>query len=193
MSKARPFILLISLLGATIAGPGAARADVELTFYAHPGARLRQGWLLFPHAYIGLTGTLSSGERVEEYLGFTAANPGPHLLITSGRGALLPPDMRYFHESRRGLSVTLADQTYWTIDELIATWRNPASSVYNLRSRNCITFVAEVAKAAGLALPDQLTLSPARFLDDLAQKNHLSNVLSDYVDLEGRPRGSTKD
>lgn len=151
-----------------------ARAEIELTFYAHPGARVRGGWLLFPHAYIGLAGTLTDGEVVDEYVGFTAANPGPQLLFVTGRGVLLPPDGRYRHESTRGLSVPLTDAGYWAIQRRLEVWRSPLGSVYNLRSRNCITFVADMAEIAGLTAPIVLTLSPGRLLADLARLNPTS-------------------
>lgn len=163
--------LVALLLSAVSAIPTPVNAEVELTFYAHSGTRIRGGWLYFPHAYIGLTGHLTDGTLVDEYLGFTAATPGPHLLFIPGPGAVSPPDQRYRSESRRGLSVLLPDKTYVAVMERINLWRSPAGSVYNLRRRNCITFVEEVARAAGLVTSPEATLSPSRFLSDLARLN----------------------
>ena len=36
---------------------GQAWAEVTVTFYAHPGARIRGGDLLVPHAYVHAEGT----------------------------------------------------------------------------------------------------------------------------------------
>ena len=47
--------LLAGLLLALTAAP--ALAEVTLTFYAHPGARVRGGELLFPHAYVHASGS----------------------------------------------------------------------------------------------------------------------------------------
>ena len=44
-----------ALLLALIAGQ--AWAEVTVTFYAHPGARVRDGYLLVPHAYVHAEGT----------------------------------------------------------------------------------------------------------------------------------------
>lgn len=175
MNSRRGLTLIFVIFFFLGAAAESARAEIELTFYAHPGARVRGGWLLFPHAYIGLTGTLTDGEVVDEYIGFTAANPGPQLLFLTGRGVLSPPDDRYKHESTRGLSVALTDADYWAIQRRLDLWGSPAGSVYNLRKRNCITFVADVAEAAGLTAPSVLTLSPGRLLADLARLNPVSD------------------
>lgn len=172
MNRSRRFVALAAVfVSAFIAGAETVRAEVQMTFYAHSGTRIRGGWLYFPHAYIGLTGVLETGDAVESYIGFTASNPGPHLLLTSGRRLVSTPDERYRHESRQGLSVTITDETYWLIQDRVNIWRSPTGSTYNLHRRNCITFVADLAEAAGLTPPEELTLSPGRFLDDLGRLN----------------------
>lgn len=80
---------------------GASLAEVQLSFYAHPGARVRDGYLLFPHAYVHAVGTIeATGEVVDWSAGFTAANPGPHLLLMKGQGVVAEPDARYVSEGR---------------------------------------------------------------------------------------------
>ena len=77
-----------ALLLALIAGQ--AWAEVTVTFYAHPGARIRGGDLLFPHAYVHAEGTVAAtGEPVDWSAGFTAKSPGPHLLFARGGGVVL--------------------------------------------------------------------------------------------------------
>ena len=78
--------LIPALLLALIAGH--AWAEVTVTFYAHPGARVRDGNLLFPHAYVHAEGTVdATGEAVDWSAGFTAKSPGPHLLFMRGGAA----------------------------------------------------------------------------------------------------------
>lgn len=94
-------LLLLALAFLSVAGP--ALAEVTLSFYAHPGARVRGGYLLFPHAYVQATGTLeATGEPVDWAAGFTARSPGPQLLFVSGRGVVASPDARYIDEARPG-------------------------------------------------------------------------------------------
>ena len=84
--------LLAGLLLLMLAA-GPASAEVVLTLYAHGGNQVRGGWLLFPHAYVTLRGTLDgTGEAVDRSAGFTARNPGPQLLFASGRGVVEAPD-----------------------------------------------------------------------------------------------------
>lgn len=89
----------LGLALALIAGP--ALAEVVLTFYAHPGARVRGGYLLFPHAYVHATGSLDdTGDPVDWAAGFTAKSPGPQLLFVRGAGVVASPDSRYVSEGR---------------------------------------------------------------------------------------------
>src|SRR5687768_8928689 len=91
--------ILAGLLLALAAGP--AWAEVTLTFYAHPGARVRGGELLFPHAYIHASGSLhDTGDPVDWAAGFTAKHPGPHLLLARGAGVVATPEARYVGEGR---------------------------------------------------------------------------------------------
>ena len=60
-----------ALMLALIAGQ--AWAEVTVTFYAHPGARVRDGYLLFPHAYVHAEGTLdATGVPGDWSAGFSA-------------------------------------------------------------------------------------------------------------------------
>ncbi len=161
--------LLTLMLGVAFGAP--VQAQVTLSFHGHAGGTMRDGMVYFPHAYVRMQGRLSTGEPVDEAHGFTATNPGPWLLAFRGRGRLAQPDPRYVEESRAYGSVTLTDAAYAAVRERLEHWRTPAGSVYDLRRRNCITFVAEIARAAGLETPSEQTLSPNTFLDGLARLN----------------------
>ena len=109
---------------ALIAGP--ALAEVVLTFYAHPGARVRGGDLLFPHAYVQATGSLDdTGDAVDWAAGFTARNPGPQLLFARGQGVVDYPDARYVGEGKPYLRLTISDAAYRAVRERAAWWASP--------------------------------------------------------------------
>ncbi len=162
--------LIAALLLALTAGP--AWAAVTLTFYAHPGARIRGGDLLFPHAFVHATGALDdTGEVVDWAAGFTAKNPGPHLLFTRGTGAVLEPDPRYVGEGQPYLTLVVDDAVYRAVRARADWWNGPEGSVYDLRRRNCISFVADLARLAGLQTADEPSMKPGTFLEATAALN----------------------
>ncbi|MFN3557863.1 MAG: hypothetical protein ACK4UQ_01155 [Brevundimonas sp.] len=163
-------VLVPALLLALLAGP--ALAAVTLTFYAHPGARVRDGYLLFPHAYVEAVGTLDdTGDPVDWAAGFTARNPGPQLLFVRDRGQVLSPDARYIDEGRPYLTLTVSDATYRAIRDRADWWNGPDGSVYDLRRRNCITFIADMARVAGLRVAAEPSMKPGSFLEEMATLN----------------------
>ena len=158
------------LLLALIAGP--AWAAVTLTFYAHPGARIRGGDLLFPHAYVHATGSLDdTGDPVDWAAGFTAKNPGPQLLFARGVGEVAHPDARYIDEGQAYLKLVVDDDVYRAVRARADWWNSPEGSVYDLRRRNCITFIADLARVAGLRTEGEPSMRPGRFLAGVAAIN----------------------
>ncbi|RZJ46057.1 MAG: hypothetical protein EON86_00130 [Brevundimonas sp.] len=163
-------VLILALLAALAGGP--AWAAVTVTFYAHPGARIRGADLLFPHAYVQATGSLDdTGDPVEWTAGFTAKNPGPQLLFVSGKGAVLTPEARYAHEGRPYLSLTISDAAYRALRTRADWWNGPEGSLYELRRRNCITFVADMARTIGLRTAAEPSMKPGAFLEATAVLN----------------------
>ncbi|MDO9589202.1 MAG: hypothetical protein Q8R45_01210 [Brevundimonas sp.] len=160
----------LGLALALIAGP--AMAEVVLTFYAHPGARVRDGNLLFPHAYVQATGALDdTGEPVDWAAGFTAKNPGPQLLFARGDGVVANPDARYVGEGKPYLRLTVSDADYRAVRARADWWASPEGSVYDLRRRNCISFIADLARAAGLRTAAEPSMKPGTFLEATAVLN----------------------
>lgn len=151
---------------------GQAWAEVTVTFYAHPGARVRDGDLLFPHAYIHAVGTEdATGAPVDWSAGFTAKSPGPHLLFTRGGGVVTAPDARYVDEGRPFLQLTVDDATWHALKARAEWWNSPDGSVYDLRRRNCITFIADLARVAGLRTAEEPSMKPGTFLEATAALN----------------------
>ena len=161
---------VLGVLLALIAGQ--AWAEVTLTFYAHPGARVRDGYLLFPHAYVQATGSLDdTGDPVDWAAGFTAKSPGPQLLFARGAGVVAYPDARYVGEGRPYLRLTVSDAAYRAVRARADWWASPEGSVYDLRRRNCISFIADLARVAGLRTAAEPSMKPGTFLEATADLN----------------------
>lgn len=180
-------VLLAVSLSVALAGTPAVAA-VTATFYAHGGNQIRGGWLYFPHAYVTLSGTVeATGEIVDEAVGFTAKFPGPQLLLFSGPGVVERPDARYLSEGRPYLSLELSDPVYEAVMARIAHWRSPEGSTYSLQRRNCISFVADIARVAGLLTAAENTLSPNGFLTGTAALNPSAAVVPVVADETETP------
>ena len=159
-----------ALLLALIAGQ--AWAEVTVTFYAHPGARVRDGYLLFPHAYVHAEGTVdATGEAVDWSAGFTAKSPGPHLLFMRGGGVVEEPDARYVDEGQPFLELTVDDAAWYALKARAEWWNTPEGSVYDLRRRNCITFIADLARVVGLRTAPEPSMKPGTVLEATAALN----------------------
>ncbi len=151
---------------------GQALAEVTVTFYAHPGARVRGGDLLFPHAYVHAVGSEeATGAPVDWSAGFTAKSPGPHLLFTRGGGVVTEPDARYVSEGKPFLALTVDDATWHALRARAEWWNSPEGSVYDLRRRNCITFIADLARVVGLRTAQEPSMKPGTFLEATAALN----------------------
>lgn len=169
----RAVLAALLLMGA--AGP--AWASVTLTFYAHPGARIRGGDLLFPHAYVHASGaTDDTNEPVDWAAGFTARSPGPQLLFTSGRGVVTQPESRYVSEGKPYLRLVVSDDTYRQVRARAEWWNGRDGWLYDLRRRNCITFIADLARTAGLQTAPEPSMKPGSFLQATAALNPAAAV-----------------
>lgn len=161
---------LLGLALALIAAP--AWAAVTLTFYAHPGARVRGGDLLFPHAYVHASGSLDdTGDAVDWAAGFTARYPGPHLLLATGPGVVATPEARYVGEGKPYLRMTVSDAVYRAVRARSDWWNGPEGSLYDLWRRNCISFIADLARVAGLQTAKEPSMKPGTFLEATAALN----------------------
>ncbi len=169
MWRATWLALLLALAG------GPAWAEVVLTFYAHPGARVRDGYLLFPHAFVHATGSLDdTGDPVDWSAGFTARSPGPQLLFARGVGVVANPDARYVGEGKPYLRLAVSDAAYRAVRARADWWGSPEGSVYDLRRRNCISFIADLARVAGLRTAAEPSMKPGTFLEATAALNPLA-------------------
>lgn len=181
------FCAVVALLAA-----GPAWSAVTVTFYAHPGARVRGATLLFPHAYVHATGYLDdTGEPVDWAVGFTARGASPALLFGPGVGMVTHPEARYVGEGRAYLRLRVSDDVYRALWARAEWWNSPQGRRYELRRRNCITFVADLARTAGLRTAAEPSMKPGTFLEATAALNPRAAWRSDArpVMIATRPLG----
>jgi len=167
--------------------PGAARAQVVVSFHGHEALDSRGATVTFPHAFIRLSGTIAAtGEAVDRYMGYSPTSFGPQLLMGPVRGLVDEPNGQYLHEAKLYASVVISDETYRAIlDETGSRWARETRPVYDLRRRNCIHYVATIAQLTGLTVPPiRDAWSPNGFLTDLATANAVADP---FVPMDLRP------
>ncbi len=149
--------LLLALCGASPAG-----ASVTITFWS------RDFGNTFPHAFFMLRGTPDAGGApVDAAYGFTARSLTPAILFGNVAGRVERPKPFYIAGSHVRFSRTLTDAQYAAILSLVREWHEETGdSTYNLGKRNCVTFVREAARRAGLAIVDfpRLMKKPSGYL-----------------------------
>ena len=148
---------------------GQATAAVEIAFYSR-----ELGGNNFPHAFVSLRGTVdSTGERVDTSYGFTARAVTPAILLGSVAGEVVVEGPRQIARSDRQFALTLTDDQYRAVMAVVAEWRNRRQPSYNLNRRNCVHFVAELARTVGLRVEnaERLMKRPRSFLQHVRSLN----------------------
>ena len=156
-------IALLVLLTAT-----AAQAAVEVSFYSKDlGAS-------FPHAFIRVSGTVDgTGDAVDASYGFTAKTISPAILLGSVAGEVVSSSADYIAKSDRHFSLTLTDEEYDLLMAAVERWRQLKQPSYNLNRRNCVFFVADLARVLGMKAetPKSLMKKPHSYIQSLVQAN----------------------
>jgi hypothetical protein len=159
----RRFVFLL-LLGAACP----ASAAVTITFYSHEFGDY------FPHAFITLEGAPDGGgAAVSASYGFTARRISPALLLGSVDGEVQPAEPAYIATSQPHWRMVLSDGQYAQIVTAMEKWRATTRRAYNLKRRNCVHFVADMARTLGLDVVETKALMqrPRSFLDDILRRN----------------------
>jgi hypothetical protein len=162
------FLLFPLLLG--LVAP--AQAAVTLTFYSrdmHVGLFDIQ----FPHGFVVLSGMTDAGVPVDANYGFTATEVTPAIMFGPVNGEIIGAKPTYIANARSHFSLTISDDRYQAVMELMASWRDAPQPSYNLNGHNCMTFVKATAVAAGLDVSEvpRFMREPSAFLDDVAARN----------------------
>jgi hypothetical protein len=159
-------LLALLLLGGL---PAQALAAVEIAFYSR-----ELGGNNFPHAFVALRGTVdSTGEVVDTSYGFTAKAVTPALLFGSVSGEVVVEGPEQIARSDRQFALTLTDDQYRAVMEVVEAWRNREQPSYNLNRRNCVHFVGGLAEALGLRVEyvGRLMKRPRSFLQHVRGLN----------------------
>jgi hypothetical protein len=146
-----------------------AAAAVEIAFYSR-----ELGGNNFPHAFIVLTGTVdATGETVDASYGFTARAVTPAVLLGSVAGEVQVEGERQIARSDRQFALVLSDESYRAVLATVERWRNRPQPSYNLNRANCVHFVAEIARVAGLRVENSARLMkrPRSFLQHVRSLN----------------------
>jgi hypothetical protein len=163
----RFWLLAFLLLLSGVQAP--AQAAVEIAFYSR-----ELGGNNFPHAFIALHGTVdSTGEQVNTTYGFTAHSVTPAVLFGSVTGEVVVEGERQRARSTRQFALILSDERYHAVMEVVDEWRNRPQPSYNLNHRNCVHFVAALARTVGLRVEEvpRLMKRPRSFLLHVRELN----------------------
>jgi len=173
MMLLRPLLALVAVLLWMLTAV-AAQAAVTVTFWSHELGNS------FPHAFFTLRGVPDAGGRpVDVNYGFTARTLSPAILFGTVAGRLDIAKPFYMAGSDAQFSVILTDRQYADLLALVTAWggRNGdgkgGDSRYNLNRRNCVHFVQEAARLAGLTGLDHpgLMKRPRSYLKAVAAAN----------------------
>ncbi|MGQ0558411.1 MAG: hypothetical protein ACT4OE_02320 [Sphingosinicella sp.] len=165
----RPFLALLIAAWLSLGFASPAAAAVEIAFYSR-----ELGGNNFPHAFVSLRGAVdTTGDAVDTSYGFTARAITPALLWGSVAGEIVVEGERQIARSDRQFALVLRDEQYRAVMLVVHAWRNRAQPSYNLNRRNCVHFVAEVARALGLRTDgsDGLMKRPRSFLQHVRSLN----------------------
>ncbi len=156
-----PFLLLLC------AGWPAAAA-VTITFYSHDFGSS------FPHAFVLLQGTPDAGgAAIDGNYGFTAKRITPAILMGSVEGDIESAPKPYVANSQPHWKMVLSDGQYAAVLATMDKWRAIPGKSYNLNRRNCVHFVADLARTLGMNVVEtkELMGKPRSFLEDTYRRN----------------------
>lgn len=167
-------IRILLFLLAFLSSP--ASAAVEIAFYSHELQASGNGERIveFPHAFVTVRGTPDAGGRaIDRNYGFTADRISPAILMGPVKGRMVSAGKAYVRGSRRHIAFSLSDAQYAVVQAAYKRWAGAKGKSYDLETRNCVHFVAAMAVAAGLVVPNDASLmkTPAAFLEAVAARN----------------------
>jgi hypothetical protein len=146
-----------------------AWAGVTITFWSHEFGNS------FPHAFFTLRGVPDAGgPPVDANYGFTAKAISPAILWGTVAGKVEPSKPNYIAGSDAQFAVVLTDEQYAAILRHVAAWDEKTGNArYNLNKRNCVHFVKEAARIAGLTDLDRpkLMKKPRSYLLSIGAAN----------------------
>lgn len=156
-----------------------AAAAVTITFYSHDLGSS------FPHAFVLLRGTPDAGGvPVDANYGFTAKRITPAILKGSVQGDIESANPVYVAHSQPHWRMVLSDGQYAAALATIEQWRAIPGRSYDLKRRNCVHFVADLARTLGMTVVETRKLmgKPRSFLDDVYRRNEALKLVAASAD-----------
>ena len=168
---------LLLAAGTLLALASAASAEVTLTFYSHHFGTYGLG-VTFPHAYVRLSGTTKADAKpVNANFGFTAQTISPSIMWEPVEGYVISMPDDYIAMSQPHLSLPISDEQYRSVLAIVDRWRKYPQPSYSLDSKNCVTFVRDIAIALRLPASKDAKFirDPKGFLEDLQLRTSKTN------------------
>ena len=165
---------LLVLLALLSAGP--ALAEVQIHFHSFNGSVV---WGRYPHTFVVFDGALEKcGEAVNENYGFSARAVTPAILSGPVEHMILAESAKNVRNTNRHFSITLSDEEYVRVLQLIQSWMDAPGKFYDLENRNCIHFVGEIGRLLGLKVdyPEDMLRRPKRWLNHISAMNPQLNA-----------------
>jgi hypothetical protein len=166
---------MLCLLALLASAP--AQAAVTITFYSHDFRMFGAGLMMnFPHGFVALSGTPDDGAPVPaSTFGFSATDFFINALWEPVEGSLDPSPLpaSYMASADQHFSFALTDAQYHAVMAVVDKWKSWPQPSYDIDKHNCVTFVKELAIAAGLSVSDspKFIRKPKEFLDDVTLRN----------------------
>jgi hypothetical protein len=171
--RSRVLLPVLALAALLLSAP--AQAAVTIAFYSH-AFRFMDGLRTdFPHGFVTLTGTTADGTPVNTHLGFSAKYIFIDVLWRPTDGALDDEELTdaYVAGAVRHFAFTITDERYRAVMAVEHSWRTWPQPSYDIDTHNCVTFVKEIAVAAGLRVSEdkKFVRDPKAFILDLKTRN----------------------
>jgi hypothetical protein len=150
--------------------PAVASAKVTLTFYS------REFGVYFPHAFVRITGATDAApdKVLDDNYGFTPKHTSPAILMGRVVGIIMAAPKGYVARSDAHLFLELTDDQYAAVLATVEKWRSAEQPSYDLKTRNCVFFVGDIARTLGMKVDDtdaRLMSRPRSYLINLIRLN----------------------
>ncbi len=176
-----PKALTIALVLLTACWPQTAGAATRMIFYSHGWETGPKGETLFPHAFIRIQHFPEGGPVFDKSYGFHAH--GMTQAVVGSQGFVRARDNHNYRYSKPDFWLEISDDQYRALIERIAWWSTPEGSAYNVWTRNCFDFVADLAASVGLKPGNTRTTRPLVFMRETYQLNPERLRPPDELDL----------
>ena len=150
--------------------PALASAKVTLTFYS------RELGTYFPHGFVRITGATDAApdKVLDDNYGFTPKSLTPSLLTRPVTGEIMAATAAYVARSDAHLFLELSDDQYAAVLATVDKWRTMSQPSYDLKTRNCVFFVGDIARTLGMNVDDsdpRLMRRPRSYIINLIRLN----------------------